>query len=65
MKEIIAFLRELQQHNDRTWFQAHKEQFADVQARFHVIVDELIKGIAQFDPAISGLNAKECTYRIP
>ncbi len=64
MKEIIAFLRDLQQHNDRTWFQAHKEQFADVQARFHVFVDELIKGIAQFDPAISGLNAKECTYRI-
>ena len=26
MKEIIRFLRELKQHNDRAWFNAHKEQ---------------------------------------
>lgn len=64
MKEIIHFLRELKQHNERTWFNAHKEQYLRAQARFHSIVDELIGEISRFDPSVAGLSARNCTYRI-
>ncbi len=64
MKEIIHFLRELKQHNDRTWFNNHKAQYLQAQARFHTIVDELIDEISRFDPSVAGLTARQCTYRI-
>lgn len=64
MKEIISFLRELKQHNDRAWFNAHKEHYLYVQTKFHCFVDELINEISRFDSSVAGLTAKECTYRI-
>lgn len=64
MKEIIDFLRQLEENNNRVWFNEHKEQFLKLQARFHDFVDELINEISRFDPAVAGLKAKDCTYRI-
>lgn len=64
MKEVIAFLSELQQNNRREWFNANKERYLYVQARFNAFAEELIKGIASFDKHIVGLTAKDCTYRI-
>ena len=64
MKDVVAFLRELKLNNDRTWFNAHKEQYLYVQGRFLRFVDELISEISAFDPSVAGLTAKDCTYRI-
>lgn len=64
MKEVIAFLSQLQQNNNREWFNEHKNEFLQVQARFNDFMEKLIKGIAGFDENISGLTVKDCTYRI-
>lgn len=64
MKEVIAFLSQLQQNNNREWFNEHKNEFLQVQARFNDFIEKLIKGIAGFDENISGLTVKDCTYRI-
>lgn len=64
MKEIIDFLRQLEENNNRIWFNDHKEQFLKLQARFHEFTNELIQEIARFDPTVTGLTAKDCTYRI-
>ena len=64
MKAIIHFLRQLQCNNNREWFNAHKEEFLKHQARFHELVDEVIKEITVFDADVAGLIAKDCTYRI-
>ena len=64
MKAIIHFLRQLQANNNREWFNAHKEEFLKHQARFHELVEEVIKEIAVFDSDVVGLTPKECTYRI-
>lgn len=64
MREIIDFLRELQQNNNRVWFNEHKADYLHVQARFNSFVDELIKELALFDTSIVGLQAKDCVYRI-
>ena len=64
MKEIISYLRRLQANNNREWFQAHKEEYLKHQARFHELVDEVIKEITVFDADVAGLTAKDCTYRI-
>ncbi len=64
MKEIITFLQELQQNNNREWFIANKTRYTTLQARFNAFVNELIGEISQFDDSITGLTAKDCTYRI-
>lgn len=64
MKSIIAFLNDLRQHNDREWFAANKERYVAATERFATIVDELIREIARYDSTVTGLTAKDCTYRI-
>jgi uncharacterized protein (TIGR02453 family) len=64
MKNILHFLRELQKHNDRTWFADHKGDYLQAQAKFNALVDDVIKEIARYDPTVAGLTAKDCTYRI-
>ena len=64
MKEIIAYLRQLQANNNRDWFNAHKEEFLKCQSRFHELVEEVIKEISVFDPSVANLTPKDCTYRI-
>ncbi len=64
MKEIIAFLHQLNENNNRPWFQAHNDQYEAVNDHFHGFVDALIAGIASFEPEVAGLTAKDCSYRI-
>ena len=64
MKKILDFLKELQQNNNRDWFQAHKDEWLAVQKDYHAFADELISRISAFDDTINGLTAKDCTYRI-
>ena len=64
MKEVIAYLNDLSQHNNREWFVANKQRYTEAQARFNAIVEKVIMGIAQFDPSVANLTAKDCTYRI-
>ncbi|MBO5698803.1 MAG: DUF2461 domain-containing protein [Bacteroidaceae bacterium] len=64
MKDIIHFFRQLQVNNDREWFNAHKAEFKQLEAKFHSLVDEVIQEIAKFDPTVANLRTKDCTYRI-
>ena len=64
MKQIIEFLRQLRDNNNREWFTEHKADYREAQERFNRLTEQLIVGISQFDPSVSGLTAKDCTYRI-
>lgn len=62
--EIIQFLRELQQNNNRPWFQENKERYDALRAGFLDEVQELIRRISLFDPEVAGMEAKDCLFRI-
>lgn len=64
MKQIVDFLRNLEQNNNRQWFNAHKDEYLECKARFDRFVTELIDAIRQFDPSIGPLSPADCTYRI-
>lgn len=64
MKEIIAFLNELRQNNNREWFVANKDEYLKCQAKFNAMTEQLILKISAFDPSVAGLTVKDCTYRI-
>jgi uncharacterized protein (TIGR02453 family) len=64
MKATLQFLNELQQHNQRDWFEANKPRFKVLYAQFHQFVENLIVGISLFDESVKNVTTKESIYRI-
>lgn len=64
MKEIIDFLSELHDNNNREWFETNKPRYREVLARHNDNVMRLVELIARFDSSVEGLKLADCTYRI-
>ena len=64
MKEIIDFLQDLAQNNDRTWFEANRERYKRVKSRMDEVAAEFIEAVAEFDHSVEGVRVKDATYRI-
>ena len=66
MKQVYEFLGKLYKHNNREWFNAHKEEYLRAKATFDGFVQELISEVYKFDKNINPdiLSVKDCTYRI-
>ena len=64
MREILEFLAELHDNNNREWFEANKARYREALAQHNANVEQLIALIAQFDPTIEGISVAESTYRI-
>lgn len=64
MQQLLDFLCQLTQHNEKPWFDAHKATYKQVQLTVASLTDQLIAGISQFDDSVKGLTVKDCTYRI-
>ena len=64
MKEVLEFLQDLSEHNDRLWFEANKDQYRAAKARVDRLAVELIDAIRGFDDSIGLLSPNDCTWRI-
>jgi uncharacterized protein (TIGR02453 family) len=65
-KAALAFLGELRNNNDRTWFEAHRKEYQSAYADFFDTAARLLGGVCAFDNevAMSGLDPKSCIMRI-
>jgi uncharacterized protein (TIGR02453 family) len=68
MKKIqtgtFSFLKALKKNNDRDWFNEHRGEYESARDNVLDFVQELIAALASFDPALRGLSAKDCLFRI-
>lgn len=62
-KRIIRFLKDVSAHNDRTWFNEHKDEYQAVRADFEDGIAKAILRITAFDDTVAHLSVKDCTYR--
>jgi uncharacterized protein (TIGR02453 family) len=60
----IRFLKDLQDNNNKPWFDAHRQVYENAKADLQSMVGQLIPAIASFDEPIGALQVKECTFRI-
>lgn len=60
---MMDFLKEIAAHNERPWFQEHKDLYNEVRDTFDTLSSDLIAHIGSFDDNVKGLTAKDCTYR--
>lgn len=64
MENILRFLAELKQNNNRDWFQANKEWYLEAKQEHEALVGKIITGISTFDSDMQLLSPKECVFRI-
>lgn len=64
-ENLLQFLYELSQNNNRDWFEKNKKRYeSEVKKPFEATVAALIGRIRQFDPAFGELQPKDCIFRI-
>ena len=62
--EIIAFLSELKENNNKEWFGAQKKRYDALKAAYISIVEEIIAELTEFIPEMSNCQAKSSIFRI-
>jgi uncharacterized protein (TIGR02453 family) len=60
----LKFLKQLEQNNNRDWFQENKSAFEAAQDNVTALAGYLIGEIGKFDPAVASLEPKSCVFRI-
>jgi len=63
LKPVLDFLAELQEHNNRPWFEQNRAAYEQAKAHFEAFVDRLIAEFNAFED-LSGVTARDCTMRI-
>lgn len=61
---ILAFLSELTNNNNREWFAENREWYESTKKEFESISTALILEISKFDEEIKHVTAKDCVFRI-
>ena len=59
-KDTFVFLRELAGHNQRTWFDAHRDEYKKLHSSFILFGQELAVLVSRFDGRVkAGLNLRK------
>lgn len=63
-KNVIPFLTDLTENNNKAWFDKNKPWFKEAMNDFHDFVDQLLVRLTESDKSLLGVSAKECVFRI-
>ncbi len=63
LKPTLDFLRALQAHNNKPWFQAHHAEYEVARQNFEDYVDDFIQEFRTVED-FEDLSAKDCVFRI-
>jgi len=64
MNELLKFLSDLKENNNRDWFQENKERYQIVKQNHEGFVSKIISGVSSFDSNVPLLKPSECVFRI-
>lgn len=60
----LEFLSALSSNNTKEWMDDNKSWYQSCRKEFIAFVDELLTNMQVFEPAVQGLEAKKCIFRI-
>jgi uncharacterized protein (TIGR02453 family) len=64
MLQVIQFLNELSENNNREWFQKNKKRYDESREKVLFLTEVVINEIRKFDPDVPLLEPKDCLFRI-
>lgn len=63
LKPTLDFLRALQTHNNKPWFQAHRTEYEAARQAYEDFIDDFIAEFRSIED-FENLSAKDCVFRI-
>lgn len=60
----ITFLKELAANNNKEWFADNKKRYEAAKTEFIAFMDALVAEISKFDTTVTGIEGKNCIFRI-
>ena len=64
LSDILTYLSDLSQNNDREWYHAHKAEYKAANAAFEELIQSLILRIGEFDPSVLHHAPQSLTFRL-
>lgn len=64
VRDLVQFLAELSENNNRAWFAMNKPRYDLLRLEFAELVAQLVSEVAKFDPAVAHCNPKKALFRI-
>ena len=60
----LKFLKDLNKHNNKAWFDANRKAYDATRQSFEAFVASVIQDLGKSDKEIAALEAKACMFRI-
>ncbi|PWJ42359.1 DUF2461 domain-containing protein [Sediminitomix flava] len=64
VENILNFLSELKENNDKEWFDQNRSRYQKVKKEFESVIQEVIDGLSLIDESIADQEPKKCIFRI-
>lgn len=64
MEQLLSFLRDLANNNNRDWFHTHKARYQESLDYFRNFAGSILRGMSAFDPSLGNLDPKDNIFRI-
>lgn len=64
LQPVLTYLTQLERHNERTWYHAHKAEYQAANAAFEELVRSLLPAVRQFDESILLAEPRELTFKL-
>jgi len=64
MQEVLNFLSELKENNNKEWFDINRDRYQECRKKLLFLTELLIHEAGKFDAEIGALEAKNCVFRI-
>jgi uncharacterized protein (TIGR02453 family) len=64
MQEVLNFLSELKENNNKEWFDQNRHRYEASRKKVLFLTELVIHEIAKFDPEIGPQDPKNCVFRI-
>jgi len=61
---LLAFLSDLAANNNKAWFEGNRATYQHLRGEWMDFVQEVIDGIAQFDPTVAIVSPKDALFRV-
>ena len=63
-QSTLDFIKDLQQNNDRDWFNPNKARYEAAKKDFEELLTTVIEKASEFEPALKDQKAKDAVFRI-
>lgn len=64
MQEVLKFLSELKENNNKEWFDLNRKRYEESRKKVIFLTELINQEIAKFDPEIGIQDPKNCVFRI-